>query len=339
MSKSLGNFEYASEVVNRIGADVFRLVFASVDYTSDMNVGENLFSAVSEAYRKIRNTCRFMLGNLNDFEPARDALAPADMAEFDRFIMARMERLKSEVRRAFENYDFQAAYQAILNFVVIDLSSLYIDVARDRLYCDAAGSPRRRSAQTALYLLLDELVRMLAPLIPFTADEIYSHLPGRAADSVHLLTLNHADPRFADETLMGRWDRLLQVRDQALKLLEEMRQTGTIGAPLEASIRLGASSPNHDGIAAALRDNREDLKDLFIVSDVSLLDGGEVAQVKARADGGEQFKNGGIFARVSANPPLVLEGRRAPGRKCPRCWKYFEGDGDLDPRCRDAVRA
>src|SRR5260370_450685 len=207
MSKSLGNFEYASEVVNRVGADVFRLVFASVDYTSDMNVGENLFGAVSEAYRKIRNTCRYMLGNLNDFDPARDVVAPADMLEFDPFIMARTEKLKPEVPCAYEQFDFQAAYYAILNFVVIDLSSLYIDVARDRLYCSGAASRERRSAQTALYLILDTLVRMLAPLIPYTADEIYSHVPGKTADTVHLLTLHAPDPPFSAPALTPRSPR------------------------------------------------------------------------------------------------------------------------------------
>src|SRR5260370_38453005 len=142
-----------------------------------------------------------MLGNLNDFDPARDVVAPADMVEFDRFIMARTEKLKAEAARAYEEFDFQAAYYAILNFVVIDLSSLYIDVARDRLYCSGPVSRERRSAQTALYLILDTLVRMLAPLIPFTADEIYSHVPGKTADSVHLLTLHAADPRFSDGEL------------------------------------------------------------------------------------------------------------------------------------------
>ena len=154
MSKSLGNFEYASEVVNRVGADVFRLVFASVDYTSDMNVGEHLFTAVAEAYRKIRNTCRYLLGNLYDFDPAHDLVAPDEMLEFDRFIMSRVERLKAEVGRAYEAYDFQGAYHALVNFFVIDLSSLYIDVVRDRLYCDSGNSRQRRSAQTALYLMI-----------------------------------------------------------------------------------------------------------------------------------------------------------------------------------------
>ena len=342
MSKSLGNFEYASEVVNRVGADVFRLVFASVDYTSDMNVSENLFGAVSEAYRKIRNTCRYMLGNLNDFDPARDAVAPAHMLEFDRFIMARVEKLKAEVARAYEEFDFQAAYYAILNFVVIDLSSLYIDVARDRLYCAGAVSRERCSAQTALYLILDTLVRMLAPLIPYTADEIYSHVPGRTADSVHLLTLRDADARFSDAELEARWGRLLQVRDQALKVLETMRQAGTIGAPLDASLKLGVASAENGEFGEMLRQYQDrTLKDLFIVSGVGMLADSELAELKGKADGQEDFKVDGTFGRVSTQPPVIVVGARAPGIKCQRCWCYYDdgGDPELCPRCREVVRA
>jgi isoleucyl-tRNA synthetase len=339
MSKSLGNFEYASEVVNRIGADVFRLVFASVDYSSDMNVSDNLFSAVTEAYRKLRNTCRFLLGNLADFDPARDTIAPAAMLEFDRFVMARVERLKATVRRAYEEFDFQTAYHAILNFVVIDLSSLYIDVARDRLYCDAANSRERRSAQTALYLMLDALVRMLAPLIPFTADEIYSHVPGRSVSSVHLLTLAPADPRFADAELEARWAGLLQVRDQALKVLETMRQAGAIGAPLDARLSLGVVGAGHHNVADALQHYRAGLKDLFIVSEVALLADGEVARLKAEANGDDTFGVNGRFGRIGAQPPVVVIGERALGTKCQRCWRYFDDGSDsaLDPRCRAVV--
>jgi isoleucyl-tRNA synthetase len=340
MSKSLGNFEYASEVVDRVGADVFRLVFASVDYASDMNVGANLFSAVAEAYRKIRNTCRFMLGNLNDFDPARDAIAPDAMLEFDRFMLARMERLKHDVRRAYEEYDFQAAYHAMLNFFVIDLSSLFIDVARDRLYCDGSSSVARRSAQTALHLMLDNLVRMLAPLMPFTAEEIYAHLPGRAAESVHLLAMHPADDRYSSPALEERWDRLLGIRGEALKLLEAMRKAGTIGAGLDATIQLGTAGDSN-GLAAMLADYREQLKDLLIVSDVAILPGDEAAAFKRNANGSEDFQSDGYFGRASPQAPLIVIGRRAAGRKCQRCWKYFDdgSDSDLDARCREVVQA
>jgi isoleucyl-tRNA synthetase len=326
--------------VNRIGADVFRLVFASVDYSSDMSVGENLFSAVSEAYRKLRNTCRYLLGNLCDFDPARDLVALSQMLEFDRFILARIERLKGQVWHAYEAFDFQAAYHAILNFVVVDLSSLYIDVVRDRLYCSAEASRERRSAQSALYLVLDVLVRMLAPLIPFTADEVYSHVPGAAVKSVHLLELRQPEPAWADAELEARWERLLQVRNEALKLLEAMRHEGTIGASLEARLRVGVAGLAKEGWGQMLGQYRDRLKELFIVSDVGLLDEAESAELQRKADGREDFKLDGLFGRVTSSPPVIVVGQRAAGRKCQRCWAYYddEGDPELCPRCRLLVR-
>jgi len=338
MSKSLGNSPDALEVVERIGADVLRLVYASLDYTAEIALGDTIYSAVAEAYRKIRNTCRYMLGNLYDFELTRDGVAVEQMLELDRFILTRLERLKAAVLRAFETYDFQAGFHAILNFVVIDLSSLYIDVARDRLYCAGAESIERRSAQTALYAMLDALVRMLAPLIPFTSDEVYLRIPGRTAESVHLLTLCEANPHLADATLEARWERLLELREQTLKLLEQMRQSGTIGAPLEARIAIGVEG---DGWADTLRTSRGLLKELFIVSDVEILPDTEVRELRAKADGAHEFKSDGRFARISTSPPAVLVGWRAGGRKCQRCWCYYDdpGDPDLCERCRAVVRA
>jgi isoleucyl-tRNA synthetase len=337
MSKSLGNSPDALEIVDRIGADVLRLVYASVDYTAEIELGDTIYSAASESYRKIRNTCRYMLGNLYDFEPIRNAVAIEQMLELDRFILARLERLKTTVLRAYDGYDFQAAFHAILNFVVVDLSSLYIDVARDRLYCGGAESVERRSAQTALHNLIDALVRMLAPLIPFTADEVYLRIPGRTVESVHLLTLSEVNPQLVNTALEARWDRLLELREQTLKLLEQMRQSGAIGAPLEARIAIGAEG---DGWADMLRANRGLLKELFIVSEVEILTDSEVSQLKAKADGAREFSSDGQFARISSTLPAVLVGRRAGGQKCQRCWCYYDDNGhpDLCVRCRAVVR-
>jgi isoleucyl-tRNA synthetase len=338
MSKSLGNSEDAATAVNRMGADVLRLVYAFLDYTTEIALGDTIYTSVSEAYRKIRNTFRYMLGNLYDFDPARDLVAPAEMIEFDRFIMARMERLKTKVREAYEAFNFQPACHDILNFMVVDLSSLYIDVARDRLYCSAANSRERRSSQTALYVMLDTLVRMLAPLIPFTADEVYSHIPGKAGDSVHLLTLREPNSSFADAELESRWDKLIALRDQALKVLETMRQAGTIGAPLEAKLEIGSAAAGNHAWIETLRGDREALKALFIVSDVAILPEDESDRLRATVDGQEDFRIDGRFGRISSQPPVIVMGGRAPGKKCQRCWMYFEGEGDLDPRCRAVVQ-
>jgi isoleucyl-tRNA synthetase len=341
MSKSLGNTEDVVDAVARLGADVIRLVYSSVDYTAELPLGETIYTAVSESYRKIRNTCRYILGNLSDFDPARDSVPYTQMLEFDRYLLARTEQLKADVGRAYDRYDFQAAYHALLNFNVIDLSSLYIDVARDRLYCSAATSRERRSAQTALFLVLDVMLRLLAPLVPYTAEEVYAHLPGPREKSVHLLTFAPAKRAWRDADLEARWDRLLGIRDEALKLLEAMRKAGTIGAPLEARLAIGVDATADRGLAEMVAKYRESLKELFIVSEVEILSREEAARLRAQAAGREDFTLDGFFARVPAREPLALSARRAPGLKCARCWTYYDDglDPELCPRCRAVVRA
>ncbi len=340
MSKSLGNSEDAVDTAGRMGADVLRLVYASLDYTTEITLGPTIFNAVSESYRKIRNTCKFLLGNLADFDPARDAVEYGTMLEFDRFVLGRLEKLKTEVRAAYEVFEFQTAYHLMQNFIVVDLSSLYIDVARDRLYCAAEQSVERRSAQTALFHILDTIVRMLAPLIPFTAEEVYGYVPGERAESVHLTTMHGPNPQWRDADLESRWERLLKVRDEALKLLEAMRKSGTIGAPLDAAISLGVDGGSESGLAQTIKRYREDLKDLFIVSEVAILSDAEAAELRRQAGGEENFAVDGTFARTSANPAITMLGRHASGVKCARCWKYFDdgGDAELDPRCREVLR-
>ena len=189
--------------------------------------------------------------------------------------------------------------------------------------------------------MIDALVRMLATLIPFTADEIYAHLPGARAASVHLLTLAPPVAGWRDAELEARWERLLKVRAEALKLLETMRQAGTIGAPLEAAVEIGAAGADDGALAETLARHRDALKELFIVSEVAPLQAREAEDLRRKADGAEAFNFDGVYGRVSADPPLVVVGRRAPGRKCQRCWMYFDDDSgsDLDPRCRAVVQA
>jgi isoleucyl-tRNA synthetase len=341
MSKSLGNTENAEDAVKRVGADLIRLVFASVDYAADMNVGENLFASVSESYRRLRNTCRYMLGNFFDFDPAKDPVVYDKMLEFDRFILGRAEYLKERVRLSYEAYDFQAAYQALLNFAVVDLSSLYIEVVRDRLYCDGKESRERRSAQTALFHILDALVRMLAPLIPFTVEEVYSYIPGKKGESVHGLELQDQHPEWFKPDLERKWSDLLGIRHEALKLLESMRQSGTIGAPLEAQVAIGFPKGSASQAQELIRSSIAHLKDLFIVAGVELLSEEQATRI-LRPDNGDVFAldDGGV-ARVFSDPPIVITGRHAAGIKCQRCWTYFDdgGDPELCPRCRAVVRA
>jgi isoleucyl-tRNA synthetase len=284
-----------------------------------------------------------MLGNISDFDPSKDSVAYSEMREFDRFMLARTEKLKAEVRRAYENFEFQAVYHAVQNFAVIDLSSLYIDVARDRLYCDATDSLARRSAQTTLFIVLDTLVRILAPLIPFTAEEVYAHLPGAKLESVHLQTMNEAHPEWADGRLLARWERLLEVRGETLKLLEWMRQSGAIGAPLEADVAIQWRNNGVDGASPFTSRDVDLLKELFVVSKLKVLSDGEAAPYynEAQRRDNPDFMLDERFARVGDRAPVLVSGARARGKKCPRCWMYFDDDSgsELDPRCRAVVGA
>jgi isoleucyl-tRNA synthetase len=228
-------------------------------------------------------------------------------------------------------------YNALVNFAVVDLSSLYVEVARDRLYCSAAAAQERRSSQTALYHILDALVRILAPLLPYTADEIYSHLPGPRAQSVHLLELQAPQPEWVDSELEERWKQLLAIRAAGLKLLETMRQAGAIGAPLEAELSIGAEPGAADGLPATLERYARQLRDLFLVSGVEVLPQARVSELRKLAGDGESFSQNGAFGRVSHQPPLVLLGRRSEGKKCPRCWMYHHESTELDARCAAAV--
>ncbi len=348
MSKSLGNSPDAADVVNRIGADVLRLVYASLDYTTEIALGDTIYNSVSESYRKIRNTARYILGNIADFDPDRDTVEHAAMLEFDRYILARLEKVKDDVRKAYEGFDFQAAYQAMQTFIVIDLSSLYIDVARDRLYCSGEKSRERRSAQTALFIILDTLLRMLAPIIPYTADEVYSYLPGKRLESVHLLTMNPAHPEWRNAELEDEWEKLLNVREWGMRLLEQMRQAGTIGAPLDAELYVGDDG-HSKGLSELLAKHQSDLKDLFIVSSLQIFTREDVERLRqtSQIDVERRLVPGtpkeveldGMLARSVG--VYAFAGRHAPGNKCQRCWRYFEGSEgqELDSRCQAVVES
>ncbi len=241
MSKSLGNVIEPEAIVKQYGADVLRLWVASVEFTEDVRISETILARLSEAYRKIRNTFRYALGNLAGFDPARDSVAAADMLEIDQWILVRGEQLVERVRAFYEEFSFHRAYQALYNFCTIDLSSLYFDVLKDRLYTTAPRSAARRSAQTALYRLTDALVRLLAPLLSYTAEEVWQHFTAGkdALPSVHLAEFPASSDLTAGLTHQHRaraanWERLVEVRDSVLKSLEIARQEKFIGAPLEA---------------------------------------------------------------------------------------------------------
>jgi isoleucyl-tRNA synthetase len=302
MSKSLGNVIAPGQVIAKYGAEILRLWVAASDYREDIRISDGILAQLSDAYRRIRNTCRFLLGNLSDFDPVVDSVPYAQLGEFDRLALHRLGRLIQGARRAYAHYEFHTVYHSLHTHCSLDLSALYLDVLKDRLYASAKTDPLRRGAQTVLHLQADALVRLMAPLLPFTAEEIWQHLPtlaGRRA-SVHLEPLPEAAAEWDDEPLAQRWERLLAVRREVTRALEEARNRKQVGHPLEASVLISAP----DELAALLRSQAAELATLFIVSQVELVAPGQ-QQPTYRSDEIEG---------------LSIQVQTAAGEKCARCW-------------------
>ena len=326
MHKSLGNAVAPEEIIKDYGADMLRLWVASADYTQDMRISKDIMKQLSEAYLKIRNTARYMLGNLAGFDPDRDQVPYAQMQALDRYALSRYNELVKTVRAAYDRYEFHAVYRAVYNFCVIDLSNLYLDVIKDRLYCEGASSPERRSAQTALYVILDGMTRLIAPILAFTSDEIWAAMPHTASDNGESVLLNDmpdASPALAlDESAAGRWDKLISLRDAVNKALENARKAGVLKKNQDAEIQLWVSEED----AAFLKD--VDLATLCIVSKVEVLTGdgeGEMAE--------------------DCLVPATIAVTLSDAPKCVRCWNHNGHVGEdhdhaeLCPRCAAVVRA
>jgi isoleucyl-tRNA synthetase len=320
MSKSLGNTIDPQDLIKQSGADVLRLWVASVDYRDEMRISREIMSRVVEAYRKIRNTLRYLVANLYDFDPAGDRVAPDRMEEIDRYLLARYGAVARRTLEAYEHYDYSTIFQTINAFATVDLSAFYSDVSKDRLYTFGARSLERRSAQTAMYEIADGLTRLLAPVLPVTAEQLWAHLPGKREASVHLALFpgpGDLDALGAGE-LATRWDRLLAIRDHVLAEIEPLRKSKQIGSSLQASVVLSASGAD----LALLQRHAPDLPMLFIVSAVELRPHGQPE---------------------AADQPLRITIERAGGVKCERCWRYVP-TVSADPawaglceRCQDAL--
>ncbi len=299
MSKSLGNVIAPDEIISKYGADVLRLLFASVDFTNDTAFSRDLIKPLLETYRRIRNTCRFLLGNLDGFDPARDAVAESDMPEMDRWILQRGHTLLQRSLTSYDGFAFHQVVQGVVTFCAVDLSSLYLDIAKDRLYCSAAAGADRRAAQTVCWKLADMLTRLIAPILSFTADETYSYLPGEKAATVFEAGLPEAGDEPASPELMQVWERLLTARSEVMKSLEEARKSGTIGHPLDARVVVRAGAELH----ALLVARAAELPAFLIVSQVEV----------------EQAGDGYV---------LEVAVEKARGAKCARCWNFAESVGD-----------
>ena len=316
MHKSAGNGMEPSEIIRDYGADIIRLWVASSDYTVDVRAGKEIFRQLSEAYRKMRNTARFMLGNINDFDPAKDMVDDDQLFEIDRWALEACNKLTATMRDAYEHYDFSRAYHALYNFCVIDMSNFYMDVIKDRLYC--ADDHSRRCAQTALYRILVDFTKLLAPILCFTSQEIWSYIPKLDGMKDYVVFEQMPEAKAAaDEAFEAKWDRIMAIRDDVKKVLEQARADKVIGSALEAGLTLYCSKEVYDFLNAIPMD---ELADLFIVSHVDLVEG-----------------EGGVKGLVEG---LGVSAAHAAGNKCLRCWKYETtvGEDGLCPRCAKVLK-
>ncbi len=319
MSKSLGNVIFPEEIIREYGADILRLWVSSADFTSDIHISPDILTQLSEVYRKIRNTCRFLLGNCYDFDAARDGVPYDGLEELDRWALCRLAGLVEKVTGYYENYEYHQVFHALHNFCVIDLSNFYLDILKDRLYCSRAGDPKRRSAQTVLALVLEKLTLLMAPILAFTAEEIWRSLPGHSPESVHLAGWPEVDPAWKDETLERCWERLREVREEVTRVLEVARRDKVIGGSLEAVVTVWADEPLYGDLAPYAGQ----LADLFITSAAALRRGREEAP--AAAVSGQKL-------------PLAVLVEQAAGHKCPRCWTFTPGEeGSLCRRCASVI--
>ncbi len=322
MSKSRGNIIAPPEIMDKYGADILRLWFTYADFRRPMQYTDEIIGQVADSYRRIRNTIRFMLANLQDFDPRRDAVPVEQMTELDRWALLQLGRLIRRVTKAVDNWDLHIFYHDVHSFCARELSAFYLDVLKDRLYTDLPDSPARRSAQTALWELLVALTRMVAPVLTFTAEEIWQHcrkLDPDLAESVQLTDWPQADEQWDDQELGGRWEKLLAVREAVYRELEKAKQEGRIRQPLDAAVELFVGPKTKQ----FLETFGEQLPFLLIVSQVAVHD---------TAEGGE-----------AAAADIVVQVRQAEGRKCARCWMYSPTVTDDPPypgicaRCRERV--
>ena len=311
MSKSAGTGLSPQDITEKHGAEILRLWVAAEDYRNDMRISQEIVGRLVESFRRIRNTARFLIANLYDFDPSRDAVSADSFVELDRWILARTRALVERCRKAYFDYEFHLVYHALNNFCGVDLSALYLDIAKDRLYCSRATGPARRSAQTTLWRILDSLVRIMAPILSFTAEEIWRYVPsvGVRPESVLLADFPVPEDDPEADSLLATWERLLTIREAVTKALEDARQSGEIGHSLDARVRLQLDLRGEAG--RLLSDRIDDLATLFIVS-----------QVEFAADLSSERES-------SIVPGLRVAIDRAAGQKCARCWNYRTSVGSV----------
>lgn len=325
MSKSMGNVISPQDITDRSGAEIVRLWVAADDYRDDIRVSQEILQRVSEAYRRIRNTCRYLLGNLNGFDPEKDMIPYEEMEELDRWAMLRFSQVTRRILGAYEKYQYHTVFHTLHNFCVVDLSNFYLDVLKDRMYASGKDSHLRRSAQTVFLHLVEGIVRLMAPILSFTAEEVWEHLPGSRPESIFLSRFPALEDQWEDPALDQRYLELLRVRNVVTKALEEMRQDKEIGNSLEADVRIFCLKQE---MADFLLSFGPALADLFIVSKAV------VEVTDALPDDSVQDER---------TPGVGVQVARTSEMKCERCWKYtgdvgrFEDHPTICGRCREVL--
>jgi isoleucyl-tRNA synthetase len=310
MSKSIGNVLVPQKLTNTLGADVVRLWVAATDYANEMSVSDEILKRMADSYRRMRNTLRFLLGNLHGFDPERQLVNWDELVAIDRWAISKAFALQTEVVTAFRNYEFHAIYQKIHNFCVVELGGFYLDIIKDRLYTTGTASAPRRSAQTAMYHIAEAMVRWIAPILSFTAEEVWSFMPGQRLESVFLATW-HEFPVGAERPATIDWNAFIALKTDVARELERLRSAGEIGAPLEAEVSVYAPAAE----AAKLGVLADELRFLLITSQARV-----IARDTPPADA-ERTSAEGVWIRVQpVNQP-----------KCVRCW-HLRSDVGSDPR-------
>ena len=324
MHKSLGNSISPDEIINQYGADILRLWVASSDYHADIRLSNDILKQLSEAYRKIRNTARYILGNLDGFNPDTDRVTPDQLTELDKWAYERLDELNDKARAGYDALDYHVAFHAIHNFCVVEMSSFYLDIIKDRLYCEKRDSVLRRAAQTAMYDILSSLTRLVAPILVFTAEEIWQHLPASKELDMESVFFNEMPAKVnipVSDAFNAKWDRIYRVRNDVLKALEPKRASKEIGKSTDAKITLTCSDELYEQLKAV----EEELPAAFIVSQVEIVKGSE-GEVAGDTEG------------------LFVTATLADGEKCERCWLHDHTVGSdpehptLCARCAAAVR-
>jgi len=314
MSKSLGNVVAPMEVIDKYGAEILRLWVSASDYRDDVRISEKFLKQLSDAYRRIRNTSRFMIGNVFDFDKEKEAIPYESMLDIDKFALHRLQELIEKTRKAYDSYEFHIIYHALYNFCTLDLSAFYLDILKDRLYTSPPDSFDRRSAQTTLSILLDAIVRIMAPILSFTAEEIWQHMSDYTGKekSVHLASLPEVTAEWKNEPLAARWNGLLQARGEVTKAIEEARNKKLVGHSLDAAVTLSVD----DSLYETLQPFAEDLRSIFITS-------------KALLVMGEKLEGAYVSPVIEG---LSIQVEPATEEKCERCWVHDESVGTIPER-------